>query len=267
MCLLVVPRIGHNLPKASNLIDGRIAGGSKAAKGQYPHQVSMQMKNTNNYNFCSGAIISPNWILTAAQCMDGIPSYENLVITAGINKLRGKEDTEQTVGVEKAIVHEKYKEELAAYDIALLKLSKPLTLSKYVAMINLSEAGAESKGTVVLSGWGSTSSSDDAIMPNDLQKADLAVIDFQTCKKALEKSDSASFFDERMVCTVPLTGGVSSCDGDSGGPLIDTNAINETEIVGLVSWGVLPCGLLNAPSVYTKVSSYIDWIQEKVAVN
>ena len=32
------------------------------------------------------------------------------------------------------------------------------------------------------------------------------------------------------------------------------------EVIGVVSWGFIPCGSVGAPSVYTRVSAHIDWI-------
>lgn len=32
---------------------------------------------------------------------------------------------------------------------------------------------------------------------------------------------------------------------------------------GIISWGQ-QCGFINKPGVYTKVSQYIDWIEEKL---
>lgn len=48
--------------------------------------------------------------------------------------------------------------------------------------------------------------------------------------------------------------------GDSGGPLVTKNGFDEAEVVGIVSWGLFPCGRKNAPSVYTRVSAFITWI-------
>lgn len=48
--------------------------------------------------------------------------------------------------------------------------------------------------------------------------------------------------------------------GDSGGPLVTKNGFGEAEVVGIVSWGLFPCGRKNAPSVYTRVSAFITWI-------
>lgn len=50
--------------------------------------------------------------------------------------------------------------------------------------------------------------------------------------------------------------------GDSGGPLVQKNDNGDNVVIGIVSWGVIPCGSENAPSVYTRVSAYLDYINE-----
>lgn len=61
------------------------------------------------------------------------------------------------------------------------------------------------------------------------------------------------------------TGGRSSCQGDSGGGLhLQLNGRNV--LVGIVSFGAAAGCTLNYPAVYTKVTSYLDWIQEKTAI-
>jgi len=54
-------------------------------------------------------------------------------------------------------------------------------------------------------------------------------------------------------------------EGDSGGPL--SIELNERHVlVGIISFGTIQCdGRL--PGVYTKVSSYVDWIQDTISEN
>lgn len=56
--------------------------------------------------------------------------------------------------------------------------------------------------------------------------------------------------------------------GDSGGP-VQIRKVHNTgflyHIVGVTSFGVL-CGS-SAPGVYTRVSSYISWIEKEVWLN
>lgn len=65
------------------------------------------------------------------------------------------------------------------------------------------------------------------------------------------------------ICAGDLSGRISACSGDSGGPLAQ-EINNETVIVGVVSWGLIICGIPDKPSVFTRVSLYHDWILEKM---
>lgn len=58
-------------------------------------------------------------------------------------------------------------------------------------------------------------------------------------------------------------GSIDSCKGDSGGPLVCFDAENVAYVWGIVSWGE-NCGEAGHPGVYTKVSSYYDWISHHV---
>lgn len=53
---------------------------------------------------------------------------------------------------------------------------------------------------------------------------------------------------------------------DSGGPIQVSTATNIClyHIVGITSFGSPFCGQRNSPGVYTRVSSYLDWIESKV---
>ena len=35
-------------------------------------------------------------------------------------------------------------------------------------------------------------------------------------------------------------------------------------LIGITSYGNILCGFKDSPGIYTKVSSYLDWIEEKV---
>lgn len=49
--------------------------------------------------------------------------------------------------------------------------------------------------------------------------------------------------------------------GDSGGPLNCQNAAGAWEVHGIVSFGSgLSCNYPKKPTVFTRVSAYIDWI-------
>ncbi|KAJ8687274.1 hypothetical protein QAD02_023068 [Eretmocerus hayati] len=246
----------------------RIVGGENAQPGEFPHQVSLQWGLPPILplsHLCGGSIINENWVMTAAHCPKGV-LFGGLWVKAGKHYIGTYEQSEQTVRVSKSYVHPEYPGGVTPFDIALLRLSSPLKLNKLVQPIAIPKPDSIPKGDVVLSGWGSISTSNVPILPDSLQKATLPVVDYDECKKAL---DALAIGDNPLhvnnVCTGPLDGGVSACSGDSGSPLIRTNEEGKPEVIGIVSWGITPCGSEGAPSVYTRVSAYNSWIESIMA--
>ncbi|XP_043285567.1 transmembrane protease serine 9-like [Venturia canescens] len=263
----VEPQFGNNVPRLS-LGFGRIVGGEDAQEGEFPHQVSLQwgVPPLIRYkHFCGGSIISSRWIVTAGHCVLAIPSFGSFKVKAGKYNIKKTESDEQGALVQLKIVHESYKGNVAPYDIALLKLKTPLALNEAVKAISLPEMGVEPSGSSILSGWGSISGSG-LKMPRILQKAVLPIIDYETCKASLEALTGPSPLHETNVCT-GSTSGQSACSGDSGGPLIVKKSSGAVELIGVVSWGLMPCGSQNAPSVYTGVSKFVDWIRTNMKKN
>ena len=252
------PYLGFPTP----FLDSRIVGGSEAQPGSAPWQVSLQWGFMSFQHFCGGSIINSQWIVTAGHCVLAVPSYGDFVVKSGKHSLKTVENSEQVIKVARSFVHPQYSGDVAPYDIALLKLSKPLKMSNAVRAVSLPRAGSLPSGTATLTGWGSTSRTNNPIMPDRLQIAKLPLIDLATCKRSVESLTGPSPLHETNVCTGPLSGGYSACSGDSGGPLVLNN-----ELIGIVSWGIVPCGTTGAPSVYTKTSSFIDWIQNTMSKN
>lgn len=59
---------------------------------------------------------------------------------------------------------------------------------------------------------------------------------------------------KQLICALP--------QGDSGGPLVCMVNKHMT-LVGIISWGI-GCGQKDVPGVYTKVTNYLDWIQDNM---
>ena len=94
-------------------------------------------------------------------------------------------------------------------------------------------------------------------MAQTLQSADLFLDNHESCKNKMMFPHVTDLRDD-VVCAMGIEG-EDSCQGDSGGPLI-FNSNGSASLYGVVSWGV-KCGG-GHPGVYTRVTSYLDWIQE-----
>ncbi|KAJ9598818.1 hypothetical protein L9F63_026647, partial [Diploptera punctata] len=142
-----------------------------------------------------------------------------------------------------------------------IRIEEPLKILLKIVVELLLNNGVVISGTSILSGWGSTSTTSTASMPAILQTAQLPIVEYNQC---LATYGSDSPLDPTNVCTGPLSGGMGACSGDSGGPLVQVKSDGSREIIGIVSWGVIPCGSSNAPSVYVRVSAFIDWINNNI---
>uniref|UniRef100_H0V4A7 Kallikrein B1 n=1 Tax=Cavia porcellus TaxID=10141 RepID=H0V4A7_CAVPO len=112
-------------------IDARIVGGANSSRGEWPWQVSLQVKLTSQSHLCGGSIIAPQWVLTAAHCFDGIPFSDVWRVYGGILFL--SEITKETSfsHIKQLIIHEKYKVSETGNDIALIKLQSPLNFTEF----------------------------------------------------------------------------------------------------------------------------------------
>ncbi|KAJ8922956.1 hypothetical protein NQ315_001502 [Exocentrus adspersus] len=247
---------------------GRIVGGTDAARGQLPYQVSIQycLNSNNCQHSCGGAIIGSLWILSAAHCITQAPALGSYKILAGILNLNDTNLERQEIRVSYVLIHPDYQGGINPHDLAIYRLTQPLSFSNQVEPINLPEADEIYEGVGRVSGWGSLVGTETPVMPTTLQYIDTPVISTETCKTALDSLlggqphplDLAS-----NLCTGPLTGGISTCNGDSGGPVADAQG---QKLVGITSWWVTPCGTVGAPSIHIKIAHYVRWIQSSINV-
>ncbi|XP_043285566.1 serine protease 33-like [Venturia canescens] len=247
----------------------RIVGGKDAEKGTHPWLVSIHWANPKRgllpRHICGGSLLKPQWILTAGHCktLSPIKSPGHYIVLAGKYKLGTREDTEQSRMVTRTFVYPEYSGEVAPYDIALMKLEEPFDLNPFVATIALPYPEGIPEGSATLTGWGSIGRTRAPHNPEILQSAILPILDYNICHRALDKvlrHEGRNPLHPTNLCTGPLNGTLSACKGDSGGPLVMMNSFDQSEIIGIVSWGLFPCGGRNAPSVYTRVSAFVPWI-------
>lgn len=149
---------------------------------------------------------------------------------------------------------------MAPNDISVLRLAQSLAYtSTNVAPINIPPQGAVASGTGILSGWGLTVPGGST--PNHLQFANLPFVPADQCGQILDSLLGAArnpFDRDLNVCSGIVNGGESACSGDSGGPYAQNG-----RVYGVVSWGLTPCGVANAPSVYARTAAYSNWIVQQ----
>lgn len=245
----------------------RVVGGLEAEKHSAPYIVSLQwVAQTRTQHFCAGAILNEEWVLTAAHCIQALPMDSKIKVIAGKHSMNVKEKTEQTSIVSEYSYNDDFLGGVSANDIALLKLETPLEWTDYVQPIAISSSKEVLNGDVKVYGWGSTSKDATPDFPDKLQVATVPVINYEECEMYLG-GEGATPLVETNICTGPIEGGLSACNGDSGGPLVKEVKEGEVVLVGIVSWGFYPCGGPLSPSIYTRVTAFVDWIDVTMKSN
>uniref|UniRef100_A0A8D2CQL0 pancreatic elastase II n=1 Tax=Sciurus vulgaris TaxID=55149 RepID=A0A8D2CQL0_SCIVU len=247
-----------NLPQLS-----RVVGGEEATPNSWPWQVSLQYSSNGQWRHtCGGSLVANNWVLTAAHCISSSRTYRVLL---GRHSLSTEEPGSLAVKVSKAVIHEDWNASKLSNgnDIALLKLASSVSLTDQIQLACLPPAGTilANNYPCYVTGWGRLQTN--GALPDVLQQGLLLVVDYATCS-------SPSWWGSSVKTNMVCAGGdgvISSCNGDSGGPLNCQAADGRWQVHGVVSFGSLGCNYYHKPSVFTRVSNYIDWIQKVIANN
>ena len=258
--LVLVMVIGLNLPaQAEALYTPRIVGGIEATPNEYPFTAYLYWSSGITSHRCGGALLSPTWVLTAAHCVSGY-SASTFRVAMGMHSRYGVNPYAQTSAIKRIINHPDYDGSVFDYDIALLELVTPMTMTAQVGLAVagfLPETSAlyEDGASAVVAGWGTTSYGGSSA--SVLRKVTVPIVSNGRCDDGYVGIGQP--ITDRMMCAGETSvGGIDACQGDSGGPLFTANAGTFT-VIGIVSSGE-GCALKDYPGIYTRVSFFESWI-------
>ncbi|XP_066144714.1 uncharacterized protein [Euwallacea fornicatus] len=241
-----------NKDKSPSIIVKRIIGGDVATPHAYPFEVALYVYVYSALYFCGGSLITNEFIMTAAHCVDGAT---NFIAVLGAHDLNVQEDNRLAFNTSTFIIHEGWNSNTLQNDIALVKLPEKVTFSSYISPVTMASGTDTYSGLISrVLGWGKTTYGS---LSDVLRYVDAPVITNEQCSSY---SEYTSYIVNHHLCTEG-NGTVGSCNGDSGGALL----VNGVQ-VGIVSFGVEDC-TASLPSVYTRVTDFNDWVYAQVAAH
>ncbi|GAU88613.1 hypothetical protein RvY_01282 [Ramazzottius varieornatus] len=254
--------------RAPPIAQARIVGGQRAFFGQIPWQVSIQAFGTH---FCGAAILNDRWIITAAHCASAVQQNQlQLVIGAlDITKFDAflQMIPEQRFGADRVILNENFNRRQLLFDIALIRLDGRINFNGQAQPVCLPQQGEDFVGSMgLISGWGKLGENDvgSSAQMNFVQ---LPVMMNRDCQMMFSNRDPPQkvIIRNEWICAGFREGGRDACQGDSGGPMtVFKNGV--WELAGIVSGG-FGCARANSPGIFTRVASFVDWINQKIAAN
>ncbi|XP_055372818.1 venom serine protease-like [Condylostylus longicornis] len=257
-CLAEMERINCNCGWSnpnSNQVSARIVGGKPSKVNEFPFLVGI-LHLAYQRIFCGATIIHKKYLLSAAHCYSSNETNdpEELNALVGDNDFTIRNRFTKLYDIEYIIYHEDYDSDKVTNDIAILKTTKDIAFNSGVgpACLPFKFSTKDFVGSkVITGGWGTISFG--GLQPNSLQKVNLDIISIMECQVKIKHLNFGQF------CT--FTKGKDACQFDSGGGLFyKSNGLYY--VVGIVSFG-FSCAT-NFPSVNTRVSTYLFWIQNKL---
>uniref|UniRef100_A0A8C9UHR5 HGF activator n=1 Tax=Serinus canaria TaxID=9135 RepID=A0A8C9UHR5_SERCA len=247
--------------KKRSFVRPRIVGGSSSLPGSHPWTAAIYIGES----FCGGSLVQTCWVVSAAHCFANSPLKSTIRVVLGQQIFNKTTDVTQTFEIEKYILHPQYSVfNPTEHDIALIKLKKNgqrcAVKSQFVQPICLPESNTlfPDQLKCQISGWGHKHENISGYS-DVLQETLVPLIPEEKCRSP---EIYGTELTENMFCAGYFDSKSDACQGDSGGPL----ACEENDIsylYGIISWGD-GCGRVNKPGVYTRVTNYVKWINEKI---
>ncbi|QJR34144.1 S1 family peptidase [Gemmatimonas groenlandica] len=239
--LAVIGCQDQQLPTAAEPVGpSRIINGSTVSVADFsttwPFVVGLRMYDEiGNYGTCTASVLAQRWVVTAAHCVIGLPASRAFVLVGDRDI---SSSASRTIAVTRILSHPRFNMNTLVNDVALLELNDDAN----VTPARLPDADVVAGETVRAAGFGVTESGSTS---DELRATSLTVggSDFSLLLTATHFWASA-----------PQSG---TCQGDSGGPAINAAG----DIVGLTSFGFIPCGI---GSGHTSVFRLRQWISESI---
>ncbi|XP_062317784.1 ovochymase-2 isoform X2 [Osmerus eperlanus] len=202
---------------------------------------------------CSGAILQPSRVLTAAHCLIGLEERSLWLLSVG----KG-EPGQQRHAVSRVLLHPHYDPVTQDNDVALLELATPLLLNEHAQPVWLPGSGQEVPPTqgCTVSEWEEHTG---GVWNSTVGQQTVCLVSLADCESCYPGRLSPT-----MLCARSTHYNTQQpCRVGSGAPLVCQREDSHPVLLGLGSWGE-GCGSHRKPGVFSSMAAVRGWIQDQL---
>lgn len=259
---LLLPALASASPGATS----SIVGGRAATIEEFPSLAYIQGREGKGFFACTGTVVAPRVVLTAAHCVENVEKGTlnvpgNYALSTGTAD-PGKAGPENIFRVVAAHVFPGFDPGVIHGDAAILVLDRP-TAAPPIAMAGTADAELYGGGAEVrLAGWGLTRAGAKE-PPANLRTTTMLVKAPGRCRTKTSPF-YRPYLPSAQACLLSSNAASGGCFGDSGGPAIGLRPDGTPVELGITSTGGPDCST-KAPTVVTRVDFVSGWVAEWIA--